>query len=227
MPQPAAEPLGADGYFEARNLMATAGVPFVNARQVTKLAEAKAGAKAIGYPVVLKALGSSHKSDTGGVRLGIEDEAALASAFREMTARLKPPAFSVEQMAASPDGVELIIGVRRDPSFGPVVVVGMGGVHAAVLQDLAVALAPLTQKVAEDLIRSLRGAPLLVGTRGHAALDVAAAARAAVALSTIGAARSDIAEMEINPVLVTRNGVLALDARIVRARKEPPAERNA
>jgi len=216
MPQPAAEPLSPDGYFEARNLMEAAGVPFVKARQVAKLAEARTRATEIGYPVVLKALGAAHKSDTGGVRLGIEGPSQLGRAFREMAGRLKPLAYSVEQMASGPNAVELIIGVRRDPSFGPVVVVGMGGVYAEVLQDVAVALAPITQKVAEELIRSLRGAPLLVGIRGQAALDVAAAARAAVALSTLAAEHTDFTEMEINPLLVTREGVVALDARIIR-----------
>jgi acyl-CoA synthetase (NDP forming) len=214
--QAAAQPLAPNGYFEARNLMEAAGVPFVKARQVAKLAEAKASAMELGYPVVLKALGAAHKSDTGGVRLGIEGPSQLATAFEEMTARLKPPAFSVEQMAHGPNAIELIIGVRRDPSFGPVVVVGMGGVYAEVLQDVAVALAPMTQKVAEDLIRSLRGAPLLVGTRGQPALDVGAAARAVVALSILGSEQSDFAEMEINPLLVTTDGVVALDARIIR-----------
>ncbi|HEY2598047.1 MAG TPA: acetate--CoA ligase family protein [Candidatus Dormibacteraeota bacterium] len=216
VPQSTGQRLAPSGYFDARNLMETAGVPFVKARQVLKLAEAKAGAKAIGYPVVLKALGTSHKSDRGGVKLGIENEAELASTFKEMNGRLKPTAFSVEQMAGGPDGVELIIGVRRDPSFGPVVIVGFGGVYAEVLQDVAVALAPITQKVAEELIRSLRGAPLLLGARAHPALDVAAAAQAAVALSTLGSERTDFAEMEINPILVTSKGVVALDARIVR-----------
>jgi acetate---CoA ligase (ADP-forming) len=215
MPQPAAQPLAPNGYFEARSLMESAGVPFVKARQVAKLAEARTSAKEIGYPVVLKALAAGHKSDTGGVKLGIEGESQLAAAFKEMAARLKPLAFSVEQMAAGPNAVELIIGVRGDPSFGPVVVVGMGGAYAEVLQDVAVALAPITQKVAEELIRSLRGAPLLVGTRGVPALDVRAAARAVVALSILASDRSDFAEMEINPLLVTREGVLALDARIV------------
>ena len=216
MPQPVAQRHAPDGYFEARNLMATAGITFVKASQVSTLAEAKARAKEIGYPVVLKALGASRKSDLGGVKLGIQGEADLKAAFTEMKASLRPPAFSVEMMAAGADGVELIIGVRRDPSFGPVVVVGMGGVYAEVLQDVAVALAPVTEKEAERLIRSLRGAPLLIGTRGHAALDLAAAAQAAAALSTLGSERSDFAEMEINPLLVTRQGVMALDARIVR-----------
>jgi len=216
MPPTAAQPLSPNGYFEARNLMEAAGVPFVKARQVARLAEARTSATEIGYPVVLKALGAAHKSDTGGVRLGIEGPSQLATAFREMAGRLKPLAYSVEQMASGPNAVELIIGVRRDPSFGPVVVVGMGGVYAEVLQDVAVALAPITQKVAEELIRSLRGAPLLVGKRGQAPLDVAAAARAAVALSTLAAEHTDFIEMEINPLLVTREGVVALDARIIR-----------
>lgn len=218
MPQPAVQARTPDGYFEARNLMAVAGVPFVKAVQVVTLAEAKAGAKALGYPVVLKALGSSRKSDAGGVRLAIEGDSELASAFTDMAGRLEPPAFSIEQMAVAPEGVELIIGVRRDPSFGPIVVVGMGGVYAEVLQDLAVALAPINQKMAEELIRSLRGAPLLLGARGHPALDITAAARAAVAMSTLGSEQTDFAEMEINPLLVTRDGVLALDARIVRSK---------
>jgi acetate---CoA ligase (ADP-forming) len=218
MPQSKAAPHAPDGYFEARNLMATAGIAFVKASEVATLAEAKARAKEIGYPVVLKALGSSRKSDKGGVKLGIQGEADLKAAYSEMKATLKPPAFSVELMAGATDGVELIIGVRRDPSFGAVVVVGMGGVYAEVLQDVAVALAPITQKVAEELIRSLRGAPLLVGARGHPALDIAAAAQAAVVLSTLGSERIDFTEMEINPLLVTRNGVLALDARIVRSK---------
>jgi len=216
MPEPASPGLVANGYFEARDLMGAAGIPFVDATLVTRLAEAKAAANKLGYPVVLKALGSSHKSDRGGVQLGIDGDRALKTAFMEMTSRLKPQTFSVERMAVSAEGVELIIGARRDPSFGPVVVIGMGGVYAQVLQDVAVALAPLTQKLAVGLIRSLRGAPLLVGARGHAALDIDAAARAAVALSQLAAERQDIVEMEINPVLVGKEGVLALDARIVR-----------
>jgi acyl-CoA synthetase (NDP forming) len=205
-----------ESYFEARALMADAGIPFVKACQVWKLTEAQFAASDLGYPVVLKALGSSRKSDRGGVQVGIAGEGALEAAFMEMKSRLKPPAFSVERMAATTDGVELIVGVRRDPSFGPVVVIGMGGVYADVLQDVAVALAPVSQDVADQLLRSLRGAPLLLGTRGRPALDLAAGARVAVALSVLAAERPDIAEIEINPVLVGREGALALDARIVR-----------
>jgi acyl-CoA synthetase (NDP forming) len=223
MPAPTSAPRVPEAYFEARDLMATTGIRFGEARPAAGLAEAKAAAIELGYPVVLKALGTSRKSDRGGVRLGITGDGELEAAFTEMNSRLEPPSFSVERMAPIAEGVELIIGVRRDPSFGPVVVIGMGGVFADLLQDVAVALAPLSPEVAEQLIRSLRGAPLLLGARGRPVLDIGAAARAAVLLSQLAAERPDIAEIEINPVLVGREGVLALDARIVRAGREPVA----
>jgi acyl-CoA synthetase (NDP forming) len=192
-----------------------AGIPFVRARQVATLQEAKAEAGELGFPIVLKALGSSHKSDLGAVKLGIRTDAELEAAFMDISHRLKPPGFSVECMAESVDGIELIVGVRRDPSFGPVVVIGMGGVYAELLDDVAVALAPLSQEVTEQLIRSLRGAPLLLGARGHPALAISAAAAVAVSLSQLAVERAAITELEINPLLVMPNGVLALDARVV------------
>lgn len=204
-----------EGYFEARNLMMGAGIPFVRARRVATLREAKAEASELGFPIVLKALGSSHKSDLGAVKLGIRTDAELEAAFVDISHRLKPPGFSVEVMADSVDGIELIVGVRRDPSFGPVVVIGMGGVYAELLDDVAVALAPLSQEVTEQLIRSLRGAPLLLGARGHPALAIGAAAAVAVSLSQLAVERAAIIELEINPLLVTPKEVLALDARVV------------
>jgi acetate---CoA ligase (ADP-forming) len=220
LPDPEDLPPIREGYFEARDLMAGAGVPFVAARHVRTLPEARAAAAELGFPVVLKALGPSHKSDLGAVKLSIESEPELDAAFTDISAHLKAPGFSVECMAGSVDGIELIVGVRRDPSFGPVVVIGMGGVYAELLDDVAVALAPLSQEVTEHLIRSLRGAPLLLGARGHPALAISAAAAVAVALSQLAVQRSTITELEINPLLVMPNSVLALDARVV-LKKEP------
>jgi acyl-CoA synthetase (NDP forming) len=204
-----------EGYFQARELIASAGIPFVEARPVIDVAEARRAAAAIGYPVVLKALGSVHKSDAGGVRAGIVDEVALEAALADMATRLQPTGFSVERMAAAGDGVELLIGVRRDPSFGPVLLVGLGGVYAVTLRDVAAALAQVSRESAEGMIRSLRAAPLLLGARGGAPLDVGAAAAVAAVLSRLVSERDDIAEAEINPLLVGRKGATALDARIV------------
>jgi acyl-CoA synthetase (NDP forming) len=204
----------AQGYFEARRLLAAGGLQFVDAREASDLATARAAAAAVGFPVVLKAVGRPHKSDAGGVRLGIEDPKELDAAFREISARLRPQAWSVERMAAD-GGVELLVGVIRDHSFGPVVAVGAGGLYAELLQDVAVALAPVSEEQAEVLIRSLRIAPLLLGARGLPALDIAAAARATAALSRLVSERPEIAEAEINPLLVGPQGALALDARVV------------
>ena len=211
----ASAPISTD-YFGVRQFLAAAGVPFVEARPADSEASAIAAAAAIGYPVVLKSLGATHKSDAGGVRLGIAGEAQLKDAFREMQARLRPTSFSVDKEAAVGSGIELLIGAKRDRSFGPVALVGLGGISAELVHDLAVALAPVTVEQGVALIRSLGGAQLLLGYRGRPRLDIEAAARALSALSQLAAARPEIAEVEINPLLVLPKGVLGLDARLVR-----------
>jgi acyl-CoA synthetase (NDP forming) len=215
LPDQATHQLIQQGYFEARELLSGVGIPFVEAHRVTTLAEAQSAARELSFPVVLKALVSSHKSDAGGVRLGIAGEGELEAVFTDMVSRLKPAAFSVERMVDSTGAVELLVGVRRDPSFGPIVVIGMGGLYAELLEDLAVALAPLAHEEAEQLVKSLRAAPLLTGARGRPPLNVAGAALVAVHLSKLAAARGDLAEVEINPLLVRRTEVIALDARVV------------
>jgi succinyl-CoA synthetase beta subunit len=205
------------GYLGARSFLAGAGVAFPPARRVETLAEAKGAAAELGYPVVLKALGLLHKSDAGGVALDIESEEELELELSEMATRLRAEAYAVERMERPSGGVELIAGCRRDRRFGPVAMVGLGGLHAELLQDVAVALAPVTDEQAEQLLRSIRGAPLLYGARGRAPVDIAAAGAAVAALSRLAAAHPEIAEIEINPLLATPHGALGLDARIVLA----------
>ncbi len=205
----------ATDYFGTRQLLAEAGIPFAEARPAESEESTIAAAGAIGYPVVLKALGAAHKSDAGGVRLAISGEAQLKDAFREMHARLHPTIFSVEKEAALASGIELLIGVKRDRSFGPVALVGLGGISAELFRDVAVALSPVTVEQGLALIASLRGSALLLGHRGRPRLDIDAAARMLSALSRLAAARPEIAEVEINPLLVLERGVLGLDARLV------------
>ena len=183
---------------------------------------ASAAAAAIGYPVAVKALGLLHKSDAGGVALGLVDEVRLRAAVAGMASRLGATAVSVERMAPLADGLEIIVGCRQDPRFGPVLVVGLGGVYTELLRDVRTALAPVDERHAEALLRELRGAPLLTGARGRPALDLGAAARAAAALSRFAAAHPEVAEVEVNPLLVLENGAVALDARIILA--DPHAE---
>ncbi len=215
LPAPADDAVPGEGYFEARAFLEGAGIPFTDARRVATLDEALAAAREIGYPVVLKALGLLHKSDAGGVVLGIVDEEELALMFSDMATRLSPEGYSVECTASVTEGVELIVGVRRDPRFGPIALAGLGGIYAELLEDVGVALAPVGESQAAALLRSLRGAPLLEGARGRPALDVGAAARALAALSSAAARYPEIAELEINPLLVTAGGAVGLDARII------------
>jgi acyl-CoA synthetase (NDP forming) len=218
LPTPRTDPI-TPGYFGSRALLAAAGIPFEPAMRVHTAAEAEAAAAELGYPVVVKAVDALHKSDAGGVLVGIADAAALRSAVAGLISRLAPRVLSVERMAPIHEGVELIVGARTDPRFGPVAMIGLGGVHAEVFKDVAVDLAPVDHAAAERLLRSLRGAPLLLGSRGRPALDIGAAAAVAAKLSQLAAARPDVAEIEINPLLVTPTGAVALDARVI-----PPEE---
>jgi acyl-CoA synthetase (NDP forming) len=215
---------GGDAYWFARDLVAEAGVEFAPARSARTPEEAVRAAEELGYPIVVKALGRLHKSDAGGVVLGIGSEEELVAVLADLEARLGAGQLSVERMVPH-DGVELIVGVRRDIRFGPIVLVGLGGLYAELLADVAVSLAPVDPDEAEELLRSLRGAPLLTGARGRPPVDVGAAARAASALSALAARHTELAEIEINPLLATPTGAIALDARVVASEEGDPHAR--
>ncbi|WP_327256600.1 acetate--CoA ligase family protein [Streptomyces sp. NBC_01244] len=212
---PAAAPLRDPGYHVVRGLLGAAGVPFPSAREVTDEAGVRDAAGEFEGPYVLKALHLLHKSDAGGVALRLTDRDALLAAYRDMRARFGAGSYSVEAMADLSDGIELIVGVNRDPRFGPVAMVGLGGVLTETLRDVAFALAPVPARRAEELLRGLRSAALLAGVRGRPAVDVAAAAAAIERITTVAAAHPEIAELEVNPLLVRPDGALALDARAV------------
>jgi acetate---CoA ligase (ADP-forming) len=216
LPEPRA-PLGDSGYEAVRALLVDGGIPFHAGRAVATAAELSAAAAEIGYPVVLKAIGLLHKSDAGGVVLDLRDEAGLTRAVAHLRARMAPAALWVERMADGGAGIELLAGVRWDARFGPILLVGFGGIYAEALGDIAVALAPATPTEVERLLLSLRAAPILRGARGRPATDLAAAAEAIAALSRVAAAHPEIAEIEVNPLLVTPAGALGLDARAVLA----------
>jgi acyl-CoA synthetase (NDP forming) len=208
------EPWTGSGYLDARRFVEDAALRFPRALQAATPDDALAAASEVGYPVVLKALGVMHKSDAGGVALGLEGPEALASAAAAMEA---PEGYSVEQMMAAPGSVELIAGCRRDRRLGPVLLLGFGGIFAEVLRDTAVALAPAEPATVERLLLGLRGASLLTGARGRPPLALRAAAEAGAALSVLAAQHPELDEIEINPLLVTRTDAIALDARVVHS----------
>ncbi|MEZ5741014.1 MAG: acetate--CoA ligase family protein [Burkholderiaceae bacterium] len=209
----------------ALRVIDAAGIRTVTSHEVTNVDEAVERAGEIGYPVVLKVVSAeiAHKSDVGGVRLNLTDETALRAAWEAMhgdLARLAPNA-ALQGALVAPmmaDGIEMIIGTMQDPVFGPVVLVGLGGVTAEALRDTALRVAPVDLAQARSMIEQLRGYRLLQGMRGAPPADVDALADAIVALSNLALARQDrIESIDINPlrVLADGKGVLALDALIV------------
>jgi len=195
-----------DPYWSTRDLLPE--VTFARGERVTDRQGALVAAEAIGYPIVIKALGRAHKSDDGGVILGLTDAAALTAAWPRLPAA---PEYAVEEQVDVRTGVEMIVGARRDPSFGPVVVVGAGGLLTELLADSAVAPAPVKPADAYKMLDGLRVSRLLGGYRGRPPLDVAGLVDIVVAVSEAIAAHPGIGALELNPVLVRERGAVALD----------------
>ncbi len=182
---------------------------------VGSAAEAAEAAGALGWPVVLKTddAAIAHKSDVGGVVLGLDSAAAVTAAYEEMAARLGPKALV---MTTAPAGVELALGIVRDPLLGPVVVVGSGGVLVEILADRALGLPPLDTKAAHRLLGRLAARRLLDGVRGAPPADLEAVAAAVVALSDLAVELGDdIEALDVNPLRCGPDGALALDALVV------------
>ncbi|MFD4637411.1 acetate--CoA ligase family protein [Lentzea sp. NPDC058436] len=196
------------GYLAARELLNF--VRFPRAHAVTTTADVET--TTLTGPFALKADWLTHKSEHDAVKINLTDPAA---AFEEMRARLGPGTYVLEEMDTREHTVELIVGARRDDSFGPVVLVGAGGIHAELFRDTVVELAPVTAATARDMLARLASAPLLEGWRGAPAPDVAALAEVVARVSETLAARPDLAEIELNPVRVGPDGVLAVDAVVV------------
>ena len=186
----------------------------VAARAAATAAEAVAAADAIGYPVVLKtaAPGITHKSDVGGVRVGLTDADAVRAAYEDVAGRLGP---EVAVAAMVPAGVEVALGVIVDPTFGPLVLVAAGGVLVEVLHDRRLALAPLGEDEARQLIDGLQIRPILGGVRGAPAADVDGLARAVSRLSVLASDLGDLlAALDVNPVIAGPDGCIAVDALV-------------
>lgn len=209
------------GYFAARRLLSSYGVSFLPAREVRDGEDALAAAEEVGYPVAVKAVALEHKSDAAGVVLSIEGPPALEATVRELRSRLGPGPLSIEAMWDETASVELLVGAVRDPRFGPIALVGMGGIYAEFIDDVVARLAPVTSDEAEEMIFSLKGVALLKGVRGRPPLAIGEACEALEALSRAAAEHAAIAAVEVNPLVVGRSRVVALDARLVLAEALP------
>jgi acyl-CoA synthetase (NDP forming) len=211
---------------EAKQVLAEAGVPVVPAKLARTRDEAAALAREAGFPVALKVVSPdiAHKSDVGGVKLGVADEGAVGAAFDEIMAsakRAQPDAridgVSVQKMAAP--GTEVIVGVNSDPQFGPVLMFGLGGVLVEVLEDVAFRIVPIEPRDARHMVREIKGYKLLEGYRGSPPADVAALESLLLKVSEFVDAHPEVAELDLNPVFAYPDGAVAVDARIVLAER--------
>jgi acetyltransferase len=208
---------------QAKNLLQAAGIPVVPTREALSENDAACAADEIGYPVVLKLLSPTitHKSDCGGVQLHLRDADAVRSARQAIqqgaTQKHGAEAFAgvtVQPMIREKD-IELILGMTRDPQFGPVLLFGAGGTLVEVLRDHALALPPINEALARRWMRRTKIFRVLQGIRGAPAVDFAALEQALIHFTRLAIADPRLMEIDINPLLATPSGVMALDARVV------------
>lgn len=215
--RPAGLPPMSPGWLDsdvAARILGEAGIPMVTGRMCATVAEAETAAEDLGYPIVAKVLHSSllHKSDAGGVRVGLLDRAAVRNAAAELFPLVRGGRVLIQRQAA---GTEVIVGGVRDPQFGPAVLVGLGGVFVEAIDDVVLRLAPLRHEDACRLLRQLRGYGVLAGVRGVQPVDLDALSALICAVGDLLAAVPEIAELDLNPVLASASGCVAVDWRIL------------
>jgi acyl-CoA synthetase (NDP forming) len=208
---------------DAARLLAACGLPVLATRGADDLDAALGIAEEIGYPVAMKARSGSlvHKSDVGGVALDLADPAALRRAYGAMADRIGEEMGGVIVQPMAPSGVEAIVGLAVDPSFGPVAMVGLGGVLTDLLGDHAFAVPPVTRATAAALIATLRAAPLLEGYRNTPVVDRNALVELYWRVAGLAEAVPELAEMDLNPVVVATSGAVALDCKVRLAPLRP------
>ena len=207
---------------ESKQVLEKAGISIVKAKLATSATEAVAISKELGFPVVLKVASPDivHKSDIGGVKVGLNNATQVTKAYKEIMAAVKkkqPKAkihgVSVQPMAKA--GVEVIIGMTKDAQFGPVLMFGLGGILVEILKDVSFRIVPLEKKDAKEMIRDIKGYPVLEGYRGQLPSDVAALENMIMKVSAFVEKTPEIKELDLNPVFAYNKGAVAVDARVV------------
>jgi acyl-CoA synthetase (NDP forming) len=197
------------------DVLAAFGVPVVRTVEVYSAEEAGKWAEEMGGPVALKVLGPVHKSEGGGVQLGLQGHAAVAAAYETMRSSFgESMTGALLQPMVPSGGVETIVGALQDPAFGPLVVFGLGGVTVEVLSDHVTRLAPLTDIDAKEMVTGLRGSALLSGYRGKPGVDIDGLVQVLHRVSRLAEDMPEVLELDCNPVIATPDGVLVVDARM-------------
>jgi len=207
---------------ESKELVKEAGIPVVETKLAATKGEAISLSKHLGFPVVLKVASADvvHKSDAGGVKLGLSSAAQVGKAYSEIMSSIKkgfPKAkidgVSVQTMARP--GIEVIIGMSKDPQFGPVLMFGLGGILVEVLKDVSFRIVPVTRRDAREMIKEIKGYPILKGFRGQEPADIASLEQLIVKISKFVDKHPEIKELDLNPIFAYKDGAVAVDARII------------
>ena len=207
---------------ESKQLISEAGIPVVETRLAKTKSQAISLSRELGFPVVLKIVSPDiiHKSDSGGVKLGLTTATQVGKAYSEIMAAAKrsdPKAtiegISVQKMARP--GVEVIMGMTKDAQFGPVLMFGLGGVFVEVLKDVAFRIVPLVRRDASQMIREIKGYPILEGYRGQEPANIAVLEDMLLKLSAFVDKTPEIKELDLNPILAYSDGAIAVDARVI------------
>ncbi len=207
---------------ESKELLKRRGIPVVETKLARSKREAISIAKEIGFPVVLKISSPQvvHKSDSGGVRLGLATSTQVSKAYSEIASSIRqkhPQAIiqGVSVQAMVPQGVEVIVGISQDPQFGPVIMFGLGGVLVEVLKDISFRIVPVTHRDAQEMVREIKGYPILQGYRGQEAVDIPSLEELIVKVSQFVEQNPQIKELDLNPVFAYKDKAIVVDARIV------------
>jgi len=209
---------------EALALVKAAGLPVIEHRTARSAEEAISAAGQLGYPVALKIVSREivHKSDADGVQLDLRDAVAVGAAYRRVMdgaarhhAAARVDGVLVCRMARP--GVEVILGLTRDPQFGPALMFGLGGIYVEIYRDVAFRLVPVSEHDATEMIREIKGFPLLLAARGRSARDLATAVRCLLTLSRLAQSRPEIDALDLNPVILYDEGCVVVDAKVFLA----------
>jgi len=207
---------------ESKELLEKAGIPVIETKLARTKKEAISISRRIGFPIVLKIASPEiiHKSDSGGVKLGLTNVTQVGNAYSEIMSSIRQrfPEIGIQGVAVQKmahPGVEVIIGMSKDPQFGPVLMFGLGGILVEVLKDVSFRIVPVTRKDAAEMIREIKGYELLQGYRGQEAASIPSLERLVVNVSEFVEQNPQIKELDLNPIFAYRDGAVAVDARIV------------
>jgi len=207
---------------ESKEFLKSAGISVVDTRLATSREEAISISQQLGFPVVLKIASPDivHKSDDGGVRLGLNDANQVGEAYDQILGaiRQKHPKARIQGVAVQKmarPGVEVIIGMSKDAQFGPVLMFGLGGILVEVLKDVSFRIVPLSRRDAAEMIREIKGYPILEGYRGQEAVDIAHLEESLLKVSDFVEQNPEIRELDLNPVFAYGDGAIAVDARVI------------